>query len=86
MIELLRKVQFSYNIRPAKLPTRAQAGDLFEGVQAVIAGYGRTSDSKFHSQSMNLLLLNIIFTLNLSHSDFTTTKIYQGSCNKQFRM
>jgi chymotrypsin len=44
VIRLPTSVAFNAQIQPVTLPTRAQAGDQFEGEAATISGWGRFSD------------------------------------------
>lgn len=45
MIKLPQKVS-TYKINPVRLPTASQNKNKFENVEAIIAGYGKTSNSK----------------------------------------
>jgi hypothetical protein len=51
----------SANIKPVNLPSSSQASDTFEGVTAVVSGFGKTSESKcvepFNSHSTHKELL-----------------------------
>jgi hypothetical protein len=40
-------VLFSDTILPVNLPSYSQAGDTYEGVQAIVSGWGKTSESKY---------------------------------------
>ncbi|GFG34450.1 hypothetical protein Cfor_05035 [Coptotermes formosanus] len=52
LLRLPSAVTLTTNIKPVNLPSSSQASDTFEGVTAVVSGFGKTSEKKHpHSQT-----------------------------------
>jgi chymotrypsin len=60
VIRLPTSVAFNAQIQPVTLPTRAQAGEQFDGEAATISGWGRFSDGncRLFFLNMNIILIN----------------------------
>ncbi|KAJ8889049.1 hypothetical protein PR048_008543 [Dryococelus australis] len=73
LIKLSRSIQYNDNIRPVRLPSRAQMSESFAGEKATVSGWGLTSDGK-KEVSFSHLQVSQSTTMRIIKQDLHTYK------------